>query len=524
MEKAYTSLPEQYRLKIQSGFTVEDINLTGDGNKKLAEAIETTIKLRDEQLKLGKELRTVNSEFSNLSKTAKDSLDKFADEIVSLYKDVYKAQKEAKINLIEAEIEAENDRHENEMDHLDDELSKYEEIIATKLKTIDREADKEDYQKELAKKTKARDETKSQINVLALDDSLEAKAKLAELNKQLTEQETEIEEFKNKHTIELRKENLNDQLDAYKKEIDGKKKAENDKHNAEKKRLNESKKEIERYYDNLLSSERHFANLRQQIVSGSLKGIESDFANFATFIEENSEVIGKSISENLTDKIKEAQNAITNITGSSSSSNTHKDYLDDTWDGGADQYVKSQQKRYEEAVKTGNVDLANRLKADAQRVGYDLSLSNEHLAYLDSTWQGGAAQYVSGQRQRYQTAVKNNDSALIAKLIEDARKRDYAIYHEGGMVGGSLTNPQAEQWAKLLLNKEGVFTEQQILNIPKLFGNILNNFIPKQQPAMAGAGDIYMDIRIDNMNANSKKDLDLFFNKIANSLKREGKW
>ena len=47
----------------------------------------------------------------------------------------------------------------------------------------------------------------------------------------------------------------------------------------------------------------------------------------------------------------------------------------DYWDqwGGKSGYVASQQKRYEEAVRKGDTDLINRLKADAARVGYSLS-------------------------------------------------------------------------------------------------------------------------------------------------------
>lgn len=44
----------------------------------------------------------------------------------------------------------------------------------------------------------------------------------------------------------------------------------------------------------------------------------------------------------------------------------------DQW-GGKSGYAASQQKRYEEAVRKGDTDLINRLKADAARVGYSLS-------------------------------------------------------------------------------------------------------------------------------------------------------
>lgn len=57
---------------------------------------------------------------------------------------------------------------------------------------------------------------------------------------------------------------------------------------------------------------------------------------------------------------------------SGSSGNTHAAYLDNTYAGGSAKYAQDQQARYYQALSSGNTDLINRLKADAQRVGYTL--------------------------------------------------------------------------------------------------------------------------------------------------------
>jgi hypothetical protein len=368
-----------------------------------------------------------------------------------------------------------------------------------------------------------------------MDDSIEAKSKLADLNKDLATKDEEISKIQNERTKELRKDNLDDQLDAYKKDVDAKKDAEDDKNKAEKKRLDNLKKDTEKYYDNLLNDERKFANIRQQIISGNLSGIESDFATFANYIKENSETIGKSLSENLNDKISEARKLLTNNSSASTSSNSHKDYLDSTWDGGSAQYIKSQQDRYKNAVQTGDVELANKLKADAQRVKYDLSLDNKDLTYLDQSWSGGAVQYVSSQRARYQEALKNKDMTLISKLIADAKKLNYKLYHEGGIVGNTLSNPKAqsianlllnvkpsEQLAKLKLNDEVLLTQRHLLNIPNMFNNYVSSFNQKQ-PDVATVHPTYnLNINIESMNANSKSEVDKVFTTIRNGLKSMG--
>jgi hypothetical protein len=52
--------------------------------------------------------------------------------------------------------------------------------------------------------------------------------------------------------------------------------------------------------------------------------------------------------------------------------NEHRAYLDQTYPGGSSAYIRSQQQRYQEAVRSGDIDLQNRLRADAARVGYTL--------------------------------------------------------------------------------------------------------------------------------------------------------
>lgn len=53
--------------------------------------------------------------------------------------------------------------------------------------------------------------------------------------------------------------------------------------------------------------------------------------------------------------------------------NEHADYINNTYAGGLDSYTKLQNDRYAEALKNNNVDLLNKLNADASRVGYSLN-------------------------------------------------------------------------------------------------------------------------------------------------------
>lgn len=61
-----------------------------------------------------------------------------------------------------------------------------------------------------------------------------------------------------------------------------------------------------------------------------------------------------------------------------STTNEHMDYINQAYPGGLSAYTKTQQDRYNQALKDNNIELINKLNADAQRVGY--SLSNQNVA------------------------------------------------------------------------------------------------------------------------------------------------
>ena len=199
-------------------------------------------------------------------------------------------------------MKAEEKRHKQATDNLDDELKQFEDYINARIKALDKEENEHDYNRNLEKKQKARQELLDKIGLLSMDDSMEAKLELAELNKQLAQQEDEINEMQHDRSVDLRKDNLKDQLDAYKKDIDAKKKTEDTKLNLEKDRLDRIKKETERHYDELINNERKFSKIKTDIINGNINEIKNAFGSFKTFVNSNLEFIGNSITANLITK------------------------------------------------------------------------------------------------------------------------------------------------------------------------------------------------------------------------------
>lgn len=119
-------------------------------------------------------------------------------------------------------------------------------------------------------------------------DSDEAKAQVKDLEKQLQEQQEALDEFIKDRSNTKRKEALQDQLEKDQDAI-------NDK------------------YDNLTNDERAFKKIEDKLMNGKITDITKQLNEFSKFINSNMESIGKSISNNLIDKLKEASNALSTV-------------------------------------------------------------------------------------------------------------------------------------------------------------------------------------------------------------------
>lgn len=251
-------------------------------------------------------LESVDDASREASKNLVDLRKDLANDIIDIYKDVYEKQKDIALDAIEELDKAEEERHKTATENIEKEYEDFEESINKRLALIDEQASEEDYNKQLTKTQKEAQDIQNKLNVLSLDDSIEAKAQREELEKEHKEKLEEIEEMQNDRSKDLRKKNLQGQLDAYKKDVDKKKDAEDDKYDAAKKSLEKEKEATEQKFEDLINDEREFARIREEVMAGNLSNIEVDFKEFETFLDGNMKTIGQSISLNLIDKLKEA--------------------------------------------------------------------------------------------------------------------------------------------------------------------------------------------------------------------------
>ncbi|MEN7437563.1 phage tail tape measure protein, partial [Bacillus velezensis] len=225
-----------------------------DIQKQITEEIENW---KDKQ-------KDYNLELYNTKKSIKDIYKSLADEVVSIYKEMYEKMR-------------------------DIELKAHQKATQDLIDEIDKTDDEAKFQKQLKEKQDGIQEIQDKLNKLALDDSEKGKSDYNDLKKELEKQQIDLDEFLKDRESSKRKESLQDQLEKDQDAI-------NDK------------------YDNLTNDERAFKELEKKLMDGKITDIAKQLNEFSKFINSNMESIGKSISNNLIDKLKEASNALNTVT------------------------------------------------------------------------------------------------------------------------------------------------------------------------------------------------------------------
>ena len=217
-----------------------------DAIKYLEKQIKTNKNLtKAQRARLDDEILNRTTELWNLEKSILESRIQMAEQAVSIYKSALEAQRDATLKVI-------------------DEM----------IKEIDEKASEDEYQKRLRKAYKERQEILDEISRWSLDDTDTARKKLQELTKEFQEIEQTIEDMQSDKEISDRKDALNRQKETISKE-----------------------------YDELLNDERKFNKMRSDMIKGSTKSIRKDLDALYKDIKKKSDILGKSITNNIVDQI-----------------------------------------------------------------------------------------------------------------------------------------------------------------------------------------------------------------------------
>lgn len=181
----------------------------------------------------------------------------------------------ARMDSIDEEAKARDKELEKEKKRLQDALEAYRKYTQGKIDSLDKANEEEDYNKELEKKMKERDELQYRINSLSLDDTSTARGKRIELTKQLADKNSEIEDFQRERSRKLTKDGLDQQLKEYEETLKEKenKLDENAKHEQElrdnrKKALEDEYRHELEVLDEKMKASSVYAEAKNAILSG----------------------------------------------------------------------------------------------------------------------------------------------------------------------------------------------------------------------------------------------------------------
>lgn len=328
----------------QRGAIVTNIEELLKLRKELKDDPESYEKITEEIENWKEQLDDLELSIHDVRQEIKDMYNDIADELVDTMKEAYKRKRDIELDAIDKERKSLEDLHEDKMKMLDEEMKKYNDIVSAKLKSIDRQEDKDNYEKELNKKQKDLQELQSKRNVLALDDSVEGRKRLSDIEKQIEDKEDEIVQFKHNRQVELRKQSLQDELEAKQKEVEAERKKSQEEFENNRESLEKKREDTERYYENIIENERYWAEVREDILEGSINKYNELLKGHQSYLNNHIEFIGESVTNNFADRINKVQDLLKAV------GDGIKDVFKDV-----DKAISGQDKKNENNQKNNNI-------------------------------------------------------------------------------------------------------------------------------------------------------------------------
>jgi TP901 family phage tail tape measure protein len=500
--------------------TISELYAMKERHKDNLEMVE---KIKEQIKEWEEKLVDAESAVKDVSKRIKDVYEKLADQYVELYKEQLELMKKAEEDAYKDMMDAEKKRHEQRMKNIDREMKILQDAYDKQMELIDREEAKHDYERNVDKMEDEIKYLREQINILSLDDSYEAKAKKAELVKELTEKEMELAEMKHDREVELRKENIEDDYDAEREKLERRKDAyEEDYQNfvdTQEKKWEERLK----YWEAELENEKKFAELRQEVLDGNFESMLETVQEWADNVSDHMENLGETVTENFTYKVEQAIEKLRElrsmgipsfgkVVGSTDPIDLEGDDMEHV------EPPKNQEPNYSELTPK-EADIVRKMKENSQKW-----LQTTNQAERDKLHQKNVELSKGIKGVSYSNGTWYKNGKPLYSLLR---------FNTGGYTGDWSGN---EGKLAILDKKELVLNEEQTKHIldtakvvEKLKGiipnlNVLQNLksLTRNEPVATTPTEINeynITVKIENMNGD-KKSADLVADQIVNKIKR----
>ena len=309
-------------------------------NKELVVLNESVEELRQQSIDIW--IKEQNQLYQEQQDRLK-ALEQIQEKIVAIIRKRGEEEKKALDEAHNKEMESLEKRHKTRMDNYKEELDEFKKLIQGKIDALDEQYAEEDYQEQLEKEREEAVRLQREIDVLSLDDTLEARNKVIELRKKLAEQNEKIAKLQQKRERDLLKKSLQDQLKDKEEDVRDREKIADDVYDNEKKRLEEDYRINKEYLERKYSDEQVYAEARKSIMRGQVEVAEGVFEDIYTAFEDFENkfgrgmgILGDIIKNDFIKELEKAQDAIARLDYEASNllpqyDSDYKPTKDDSW-------------------------------------------------------------------------------------------------------------------------------------------------------------------------------------------------
>lgn len=496
----------------------EDLKEQTDALDDILDMVVDSIKQqkKDEIDALKEEKDDISDHYDDLKEEAQD----YWDDLKDKENDSYDYRKETTKKYYEDLIDNIKKAKEASTKALDEELDKYKKLIDAKKESLQEAKDEEDYNKKVAEMNKNISSIQGQIDLLALDNSQEARAKRLDLEQQLADAMNELAEYQAEYALDKQLDALDKEYDAFEESINKQKdlieeKADNDVEMYEKER--DAKLDaIEKVHDAEIDSiaKRKKEALRRiedekdaeiKAYENKIKALEDYLDEEGTLYREANEII-RSEGENLWNAMseyckkyekdihaleeawKKVLKAVAeygdgdyDVIGIRDNLKDKQEENDDEIDKIEDMDDNTYQKLVDETRKAMRINSEDWWMTNNAETKRDLSNANKELAKAF------------------------NDSVGYEALTYDPKKGIWLLdgvrfYHEGGIVGSKNKKLKNDETFAVLKDGEAVYTSKmqdtigRFIDFAKNITNGIGSVISVKDPAKYIARNFERDV------------------------------
>lgn len=249
----------------------------------------------EENIKLLEAMATEVEEYPEIHKQVTDELKNWKDQHKQVTKDMHTNRQQYTSAFLNSIKTIYQKQQELAISAIDKEYSEFEKMINKRIELIDKQKEDDDYARDITDRQEELVKLRTEIAQRMGDDSLQNQARLKELREELAKQEDDYNRFVSDKERERQKEALREELE------DAQESAE------------ERRESVNKMFEDMLNDHRKFNEIQEALMQGQVDKYKEMYEGLAEFINDNTQEIGRSISEGLLDSLVHPFEALLNI-------------------------------------------------------------------------------------------------------------------------------------------------------------------------------------------------------------------